>query len=119
MVVLDGGKDADFVEGVLDLFFGEVGQFDFFEGVDLMVFEALDLVDDGVGALAWVRWEVPSLDVMENSFSDINYKICEWGDNFNELWGVVYNERVWMLMKWYKFGMNWDNDKRNQKTIDC
>ena len=75
VVVFDGGKDADFVEGVLDLFFGEIGEFDLFEGVDLVVFEALDLVDSGVCALAWVRWEVPSLEVMEKSFSDINYNM--------------------------------------------
>ncbi len=48
----DGGKDADFVEGVLLLFFGEVVHFDFFESVDLGVHDSLDLVDAGVGALA-------------------------------------------------------------------
>ena len=71
MIVLNGGKDADFIKGVLDLFLWKIGQFDLLERIDLVVFEALDLVDSGIGALAWVREELPSLEVIEKSFSDI------------------------------------------------
>jgi len=49
---VEGGEDADLVEGVLLFFVGEVVHLHFFEGVDLGVDDALHLVDGGVGPLA-------------------------------------------------------------------
>ena len=80
MVVFDGGKNADFVESVLDLFLGKIGKFDLFQGINLVVLETLDFVDCGVRALAYVSKKIPSFEVIEKSLSDIN---IIWPDNFN------------------------------------
>lgn len=48
----DGGEDADLVEGVLLFLFAEVLHFDFLECVDLVVLDALDLVDGAVRSFA-------------------------------------------------------------------
>lgn len=39
MRVRDGGKDADLVESVLFLFWWKMKEFDFFEGINLVVLE--------------------------------------------------------------------------------
>ena len=48
----DWGEDSDFVECILLLFFGEIGHFDFFEGVDLGVEDSLYFVDTGVSSFS-------------------------------------------------------------------
>jgi hypothetical protein len=52
MRVRDGGKDADLVESVLFLFWGKIKEFDFFEGINLVVLKPYDFVDERVGAFA-------------------------------------------------------------------
>lgn len=47
----DAGEDPDLVEGVVFFFLVEFFDVDLLHGVELGVFEALDLVDLGVGAL--------------------------------------------------------------------
>lgn len=51
VVVLNGGQNSDFVKGILYLFFWEVGELDFFEGVNLVVFLTLYFVNGWVCAL--------------------------------------------------------------------
>lgn len=50
--VMDGRKDSHLIEGVLGFFVGQVSQFYFFEGVYLVVSEALDFVYGGIGSLS-------------------------------------------------------------------
>ena len=49
---MDGRKDSHLIEGVLGFFVGQVSQFYFFEGVYLVVSEALDFVYGGIGSLS-------------------------------------------------------------------
>ena len=48
----DWGKDSDFVEGILLLFVGEIGHFDFLESIDLRIDDSLDFVDARVGSFS-------------------------------------------------------------------
>lgn len=91
--VFNWSKDSDFVEGILDLFLWEVGELDFFEGVDLVVFLTLYFVNSWVCALTWNRvWDVPSLFIIEKSLSDIK--------NYNKLYDeydICFNFNIYLL----------------------
>jgi hypothetical protein len=50
--VLDGGQNAHFINGILQLFVTELIKFDLFESVELVVSQSLDLVDIRVGAIS-------------------------------------------------------------------
>lgn len=77
-VILEGGEDAHLIEGVFDLFFGEVGQFHFLQRVDLAVGQPLHSEHRGVCSLASVGEDVPSFGPTSKSFKDINnYKGIE------------------------------------------
>jgi len=52
---LDGGEDADLVEGVLLLLLRQVRHLHLLQGVGLGVGDALHLVDRGIGALPQLR----------------------------------------------------------------
>lgn len=69
--MVDGSENAHFVQSVLGLLVGEMGQFDFFESVCLGVRETLDFVDCGVGAFSWVGEDVPSLARRVKSLIDM------------------------------------------------
>ena len=45
-------ENSDFVQSHFFLFGGELGEFDFFEGVEGAVVRSLDFVDGGVGSFA-------------------------------------------------------------------
>ena len=47
----NGGKYTNLIDSVVDFPIGEVDQFDFFESVDRLVYQSLDLVDTGIGSL--------------------------------------------------------------------
>ena len=40
-----GCENSDLVDGIVDLSWGEVNEFDFFEGVDSLVDDSFDFVD--------------------------------------------------------------------------
>lgn len=52
VVVLEGSQDADFIEGVLYLLFGQVSQLDLLKGIDFLVGESFHLVHGRVRSLS-------------------------------------------------------------------
>ena len=61
--VVDGGEDADFVDGVLLLLIGQIFQGDHFECVELPIGDALHFEHFAVGAVAEVRDELKLIQI--------------------------------------------------------
>lgn len=51
--VLDTGKNADLVQGILLFLVGQFDHFDFLQSVDIVVRQPLDLVDRGISSFTW------------------------------------------------------------------
>ena len=49
---VERGENSDLVECIFLFFVGKIVHLDFFQGVDLGVYDSLDLVNTGVGSLS-------------------------------------------------------------------
>ena len=69
---MDGGKYSNLIDSILKLFFREVIEFDFFEGILLMISQSLHLIDRWISALSWFMViYVPSLASIVKSLMDM------------------------------------------------
>jgi hypothetical protein len=57
-----GGKKSDFVDSGLYFLYGQIFEFDFFQCIEAVIFDAFDFVDGGVSALSYTTDHLEIVD---------------------------------------------------------